>query len=1644
MNRFWESIIQPIFEKRKPKHIVEIGSDEGKNTEKVLEYCKRNDGKITVIDPSPRYDTKIWEKNNMKYLKIYKELSLNVLPKLNCYDIVLIDGDHNWYTVYNELKIIYKNNSLENFPIIILHDVSWPYARRDLYYNPENIPLAYRKPYAKKGIDPESTNLLEKGGLNSELCNSIYENSLQNGVLTAIEDFLQENDNQFKFIKISGFNGIGIIASNEYLKNNKELENTLQHLEVSHFIHRHIENIDKNLMKDHIRLLEYKSESLYKENKIKNIETELTKVKKSFEEVNKILSKKEEELQEYIKKIELLKKEKIELSNLKQKLNKKIFEQDTHIDDLNLKMEKYLEKINEIQKENKSLKNDIIKKQKELSKLNEENKSLKNDIIKKQKELSKLNEENKKLNSWMIQLNEGINVLLGSKRWKFSNLVGEFKRRVLFIKKQPTPSEFITNIMNQYQLWLKNNDILKYKEITKTRLQGSKYKNKMAYFIWKLIKNPGKKNILNLKAYLLLKGSYLFDEDYYLTNYPDVKISGLDPLIHYIYYGGFEGRNPSEFFDSKYYMRSNSDVKDSKMNPLIHYVFYGAKEGRIPKPNFVLENNKFSNDKIKQNSENLNTNNEKVKKIPFNYSEFNTLNMPKVSIILPTWNREKIIGRAIDSVLKQKYTNYELIIADDGSEDNTESYLYEKYKNEIAEGKIKYYKLAHGGVCKARNKGLELSTGELIAYIDSDNEWYDDYLSTMVNVFVSNPTCGTAYACIEVFDEVRNKNFVRKVKFDRKRLLSGNFIDLNIFMHRRRIYEQYGGFNEQLRRLVDWELIIRYTKLNEPIFIDKVLAKYYLNNTLNNISNTVALDPNRKKVIELHKEERISLGVDKLRIGYVLWDYPAFSQTFVFNELRWLVQNGYEVKVFYKALADKSKEPDFPIEAYKVENDEELAKLIEEHEINMLHTHFVYPACTLLTYPAAIKTNTPFTVSAHAVDIFHYANEKRNKINEISSHTLCKKVIIPGKFHYNYLVDRGVPSNKLIIARQAVRYELFNEDKNFEKRLNRKRRIISTIARFVEKKGLEDLIKAADLIKDLDVEIRIYGYGPLEQEYEELINKLQLKNVKLCGTIEGYENLKTVYKESDLFVLPCVRASNGDMDGIPTVILEAMSFGVPVISTDTSVIPEIVKNNFSGFIVPPKKPEALAIKIKEILNMNSNKLRNILLNARETVNLVAKIEHTMNTLIDIWMNRYVDIFLVTYDKDKYRNLQETKEIIDRIYKYTTTPFNLTIVDNGSEEEFKKYLHEFTINNDNVKLIELQSNIYCGPASNLAIENSNGDYIIYVCSKEGFIGELGWERECINYMRENNDVAIAGHIIASPKYYNGKTYMEQEWFSKFRNKNFAIEHPDRNFYHVQGGLYILRRQAYRECGGFSNELPHNYMDVEYSYYLESCGWKLGEIESIVSLTKKTQPNIDAFMDENTIAVHPLDMDIVSEFDYVKSNRGKKCNVCNWKGLKYDIKGDSYICPNCQSTNFQRSLYKYLAKSNLIYRNLSCIAFNIEKSQFHYKLNKMFKLETINADNTIDMNKRLKELEDRKPKVLIIQEIDWEIDNYKKISKNIYEALDIEGVALINSSENINDKEIIKELKAIGFNITKENYYSKVIQYDWKNILICKKS
>lgn len=201
--------------------------------------------------------------------------------------------------------------------------------------------------------------------------------------------------------------------------------------------------------------------------------------------------------------------------------------------------------------------------------------------------------------------------------------------------------------------------------------------------------------------------------------------------------------------------------------------------------------------------------------------------MPKVSVIIPTYNRRVFLSKAISSVLKQTYRDYEIIIIDDGSTDATAAII-----EGFNEDKIKYIYQGHQGRSSARNRGIAQSRGAYIAFLDSDDVWLPEKLAIQVKAMDDAPKLGLT--CTDVFMEDINGDNVEQ--WSKKyscpsgdvfeQLYNWNFICASTSMTRREIVDSCGLFNAAFDAAEDYELWLRIAAKHEILFIDKILARY--------------------------------------------------------------------------------------------------------------------------------------------------------------------------------------------------------------------------------------------------------------------------------------------------------------------------------------------------------------------------------------------------------------------------------------------------------------------------------------------------------------------------------------------------------------------------------------------------------------------------------------------------------------------------------------------------------------------------------------------------------------------------------------------------------------------------------------------------
>lgn len=236
--------------------------------------------------------------------------------------------------------------------------------------------------------------------------------------------------------------------------------------------------------------------------------------------------------------------------------------------------------------------------------------------------------------------------------------------------------------------------------------------------------------------------------------------------------------------------------------------------------------------------------------------------------------------------------------------------------------------------------------------------------------------------------------------------------------------------------------------------------------------------------------------------------------------------------------------------------------------IDHAHAHFATSAASIVNLSRRMGGPT-YSVTAHAKDIYDQAVRIDRLRRRLTEAEFVATVSAANRDHLASLVAGRVP---LHVIHNAVDLE----------RLRRRGphrpggRMVLAVARLVEKKGLADLIAACAILAERGVSLRleIAGDGPLRGELEEAAGRAAIP-VIFHGSLP-YEEVLELYRRAAVFCLPCVVATTGDRDGLPTSVLEAMALGVPVVTTAVNGLREVVVDGRTGRVVPERDPHALA------------------------------------------------------------------------------------------------------------------------------------------------------------------------------------------------------------------------------------------------------------------------------------------------------------------------------------------------------------------------------------------------------------------------------------------------------------------------------------
>ncbi len=364
-------------------------------------------------------------------------------------------------------------------------------------------------------------------------------------------------------------------------------------------------------------------------------------------------------------------------------------------------------------------------------------------------------------------------------------------------------------------------------------------------------------------------------------------------------------------------------------------------------------------------------------------------------------------------------------------------------------------------------------------------------------------------------------------------------------------------------------------------------------------------------------------------VGYLLKTYPKLSETFILNEILELERQGVSLHLFsLRKPTDEKNHPDVDKVKASVTyiptllpnfSFDDLITLLKAHwqllsqsptqywqalqfhlqrpekkrwneflqagflaatmqnlGLSHLQSHFAnVPTAT--TEIAKIFGSFSYNIFAHAKDI--YLTEADVLDRRIGS---AEFVLTCTGFNHRYLQSVSQSNTPIYLSYHGIDLTRFT---SICTKYKTEIPLILSVGRYCDKKGFPYLIQACQQLKNQGHKFQcdIVGYGPLQAELEQLIADLDVADVvSLAGKMTQDELVK-VYQIASIFVLPCQVMENGDRDGIPNVLLEAMAMEIPVVSTDISGISELVKSEENGFLVPEKNPPALAEALEKLL-----------------------------------------------------------------------------------------------------------------------------------------------------------------------------------------------------------------------------------------------------------------------------------------------------------------------------------------------------------------------------------------------------------------------------------------------------------------------------
>ncbi|ASJ02086.1 glycosyl transferase [Thermococcus profundus] len=249
------------------------------------------------------------------------------------------------------------------------------------------------------------------------------------------------------------------------------------------------------------------------------------------------------------------------------------------------------------------------------------------------------------------------------------------------------------------------------------------------------------------------------------------------------------------------------------------------------------------------------------------------MSRPAVSVIIPTHNRADLLRRAIDSVLYQTFEDFELLVVDDASTDNTPEVV-----ESIDDGRVRYLRLKkNSGAPVARNTGIKKSRGEFIAFLDDDDEWLPMRLEVQVKKFEAlEEEFGVVYGGFYYVSQQDGRILGKRLPQFRgdvyRRFLRENFVGSPTLLIRRECFKRAGLFDPKLTSSQDWDMWLRIAKHYKFDYVNEIVAKYYVHGRQISFNMNKYI-PGRERFINKHLDIRRNpkiMSIHLSQMGFLL------------------------------------------------------------------------------------------------------------------------------------------------------------------------------------------------------------------------------------------------------------------------------------------------------------------------------------------------------------------------------------------------------------------------------------------------------------------------------------------------------------------------------------------------------------------------------------------------------------------------------------------------------------------------------------------------------------------------------------------------------------------------------------------------------